>query len=229
MQRSFDIFFSLIAIIFLSPLLSLVIIILRLTGEGEIFFVQSRIGLNQSKFGLIKFATMKKDSPNIGAGNLTIKDDPRVLPFGKYLRKTKINELPQLFNIFRGEMSLIGPRPLTKISFDAYDRVSQDIISKVPPGLSGLGSIFFRDEESMLKGESVSIDLYNRVIAPYKASLEIWYVRNRSIKLYFTLIISTLWVVLRANSNVTEKWKIFQDIPKPRKELKDLMKYDASR
>ena len=107
MQRFFDFILSLIAIIFLSPLLLFITIILRFSGEKEVFFLQNRVGKNGHLFKIIKFATMFKNSPNIGSGTITIKNDPRILPLGYFLRKSKINELPQLFNILKGEMSLI--------------------------------------------------------------------------------------------------------------------------
>ena len=118
MTRVCDIFFSALALVFLSPLLIPIALLLRFTGEGEVFFVQERVGLNQQTFGLLKFATMLKDSANIGSGTITVRNDPRVLPVGKVLRKTKINELPQLLNILRGDMSVIGPRPLTRNHFN---------------------------------------------------------------------------------------------------------------
>ena len=104
MTRITDLFLSLIAILILLPVFLPVILILRVTGEGEIFYKQLRIGHNNQTFYVLKFATMLKNSPNLGTGTITVKDDARVLPFGKLLRKTKINELPQLFNIFLGEM-----------------------------------------------------------------------------------------------------------------------------
>ena len=107
-KRFLDIILSSIAIIILSPLLVPVMIILKLTGEGHIFYHQKRIGKNGELFNLYKFATMFKDSPNMTGGNITAKDDPRILPFGKFLRKHKINELPQIINVLLGDMSLIG-------------------------------------------------------------------------------------------------------------------------
>jgi len=107
MQRFFDIFFSSLALLILLPLLIPIAIILKFTGEGEVFYIQQRMGKGGSMFGLLKFATMLKDSPNIGTGTITVKNDPRVLPIGSFLRKTKINELPQLINILRGDMSII--------------------------------------------------------------------------------------------------------------------------
>ena len=96
MQRFFDILLSGFGLLLLAPLFLPLVLILRFTGEGEIFYKQERVGKDGQTFKILKFATMLKDSPNIGAGTLTMKDDPRVLPFGKLLRKTKINELPQI-------------------------------------------------------------------------------------------------------------------------------------
>ena len=118
MDRLLDILLSGIALLVFSPLMIPISIILKLTGEGEIFFLQERIGKGGHKFKLIKFATMLKNSANIGTGTVTVKGDPRVLPVGKFLRKTKINELPQLLNILVGDMSVIGPRPLTSQTFE---------------------------------------------------------------------------------------------------------------
>ena len=133
MVRLLDIIFSGLTILVLSPFLVAILIVLRFTGEGEIFFKQERIGKGGKKFQLYKFATMLKNSPNIGSGEITMRDDPRVLPLGKLLRKTKINELPQLFNILIGDMSVIGPRPLTPQTFDAYSETTQSLITQVLP------------------------------------------------------------------------------------------------
>ena len=149
MQRFFDILFSSIALIVLSPLLVPVAILLRLTGEGEIFYIQNRIGRNGQPFGLIKFATMLKNSPNIGNGDITVINDPRVLPAGRFLRKTKINELPQIINIFKGDMSIVGPRPMVPKTFERYGQEGK-LISQVRPGLTGVGSIIFRDEDVLI-------------------------------------------------------------------------------
>ena len=150
MIRIFDIVLSLAALIILCPILLPIALILRFTGEGEVFYVQERIGSNQRPFGLFKFATMLKNSPNIGTGTITVSNDSRVLPVGRVLRKTKINELPQLLNVLIGEMSIIGPRPLTQNHFAHYAPEAREIISSVRPGLSGVGSIVFRDEERLL-------------------------------------------------------------------------------
>jgi lipopolysaccharide/colanic/teichoic acid biosynthesis glycosyltransferase len=223
MDRFFDILFSVIALLLLSPLLLPIVIILRLTGEGEVFFLQERIGKDGNKFNLFKFATMMKNSPNIGTGTVTVRDDPRVLPVGRFLRKTKINELPQLLNIFFGDMSVIGPRPLTTQTFSAYSENTQSLIQQVRPGLSGLGSIIFRGEEEILHGSTASVDFYANVIAPYKGALEEWFVLNRSLYIYFVAIFVTAWVVLFPKTKIA--WRVFKDLPEPPNELKQLLNY----
>ena len=180
MKRLFDIFASGIAILLLLPLEVVVAIILRFTGEGEIFYRQNRVGRNGNIFAVLKFATMLKDSPNLGTGTITQKNDPRVLPIGGFLRKTKLNELPQLWNIFIGDMSVVGPRPLTKETRDYIPREILDEIQDVQPGLTGIGSIVFRDEENIIhqSGEDYHA-FYKREIAPYKGTVELWYKRKK--------------------------------------------------
>ena len=221
MIRLFDIFSSSLSLIFLSPLFIIVISILKFTGEGEVFFYQERIGKNNVTFKLIKFVTMLKDSPNIGTKTITIHNDPRILPFGHFLRKTKINELPQLLNIFKGDMSLIGARPLTNETISAYSEEERNFIFSSAPGLSGIGSVIFRNEESILKDHKDNILFYNSVISPYKAKLEVWYIKKKNLILYFTLIALTIYVVLVPNSSLV--WKIFKDLPKSPKELESII------
>ena len=220
-KRLLDITLSATALLILAPLLLLVILLLRCTGEGEIFFPQKRIGKHGAVFSLLKFATMLKDSPNIGTGTVTVKGDHRVLPVGRILRKTKINELPQLFNILLGQMSLIGPRPLTEQTFSAYTLEVQTEVVKVRPGLSGVGSIVFRDEENILNGQNASLDFYSDIVAPYKGQLEVWFVSNNSTKNYFLLIMATVIVVMFPNSKIV--WKLFPKLPKPSPALEKLL------
>ena len=166
---------------------------------------------------------MLKNSPNMATGTITIKDDPRVLPIGKLLRRTKINELPQLINVLNGDMSLIGPRPMTSQTFGAYSKKCQETLKSVRPGLSGIGSIFFRNEENILINMESSVEFYNDVIAPYKGALEEWYVENRSMGLYFKLIFLTFLVVLFPSSK--RFWLSFQRLPTTPEELKFFVNY----
>lgn len=218
MQRFFDIIFSGTALIALLPIFLPLVILLRFTGEGEIFFLQDRIGIHGKYFKLYKFATMLKDSPNMGTGTVTLHNDPRVLPLGRFLRTTKINELPQLINVFRGDMSIIGPRPQTFRCFKVFPLNYQEEIKKVRPGLSGIGSIIFRNEEKMIHANNDPDKFYDEIVMPYKGSLESWYVSNRSTYSYFILIALTAWVVLFPKSNLV--WIIYKDLPNPPDDLK---------
>ena len=223
MERLLDIFFSGMALIFLSPLLVPIVIILICTGEGEVFFMQERMGRHGMLFKLFKFVTMLKDSPNLATGTVTIRGDPRVLPVGKFLRKTKINELPQLLNIFFGDMSVVGPRPLTIQTFGSYSKNTQDIIKEVRPGLSGVGSIIFRGEEDLMHGATASVDFYDNVIAPYKGALEEWFVSNKGLYTYFIAIFTTIWAIFFPKTKVA--WKVFRGLPEPPEELKLALNY----
>ena len=218
LTRFFDVGFSGLALILLSPLLIPIMFFLKLSGEGEIFFLQERVGKNREMFKLFKFATMLKDSPSMGTGTVTIKNDPRVLPTGKFLRKTKINELPQLLNVFLGHMSLIGPRPQAPRCFDAFPVKFQDIIVKVKPGLSGIGPVVFRGEEDILEGHSRTLDFYDNVIGPYKGEVEAWYVGKNGLIVYFSLILLTIWVILSPKSDLV--WRLFKNLPSPPDVLK---------
>jgi len=211
MQRLLDIFFSGLALLVLSPLLIPVIAILRFTGEGEIFFIQKRVGNASKPFQLYKFATMLKNSQNIGTGTVTLRNDPRILPVGRLLRKTKINELPQLLNILNGDMSVIGPRPQTQRCFDAFPVKSQRAIITARPGLSGIGSIVFRDEEKMMHAHQDPDHFYDHVIMPYKGELEEWYVKRQGVLTYFSLILITICVVVSPNSQIV--WSFFKSLP----------------
>jgi lipopolysaccharide/colanic/teichoic acid biosynthesis glycosyltransferase len=203
MTRILDIVLSIIALAVLFPFMLPVMIILKLTGEHYIFYGQTRMGRNGKSFTLLKFATMLKDSPLMGAGDITVKHDSRVLPFGGFLRKSKINELPQLINILIGDMSVVGPRPQTPKNFEYFPPGGQRIISSMRPGLTGIGSIIFRDEESIVARSGKSVEeCYREIIGPYKAELEAWYQAQQNVGMYFLLIIVTAWVIIRPESEI---------------------------
>jgi len=215
LKRLIDIAIGTVALTLLLPLFVPIIILLRLTAEGEVFYFQERIGLNNSRFQIWKFATMLKNSMNMGTGSITLQNDFRVTPIGKFLRKTKINELPQIVNILKGDISLVGPRPLVINDFEAYPFDIQEIIYNVKPGLTGIGSIVFRDEEKIISENYDKIDphkYYREIIAPYKGELEIYYQRNKSLLLDFKIVFMTAWVIIFSESKLYEKW--FKDLPK---------------
>lgn len=219
MTRFFDIFFSGLAIIVIFPFMIPIIIGLKLTGEHDIFYLQERIGKDGKTFKVFKFATMLRNSPNMAGGLITEKNDPRILPMGKFLRKTKINELPQLINIFIGNMSIIGYRPFVKKHYDLYSDEVKKHMAKIVPGLSGIGSVVFRDEEDILHIVEDPNNFHDNIITPYKGQLECWYVNHRSVTNYFKLIFATVFVVINPKSKVWKKW--FKDLPSIPDNLKE--------
>jgi lipopolysaccharide/colanic/teichoic acid biosynthesis glycosyltransferase len=212
MKRIFDIILSLIALIICSPLLIPLSIILKLTGEHYIFYKHKRVGLNGKQFDLMKFSTMLVNSPNLGSGDVTLNRDPRVLPVGRYLRATKINELPQLLNILFGDMSFVGPRPLTPKVFNYYTDEAKSIVMKMKPGLTGAGSIIFRDEESIMGNSKLSWEeCVKQEIMPRKAAAEKWYYQHQGFSTDLLLIFITAWVVVFPNSRILHQ--VFKDLP----------------
>ncbi|MFT5926889.1 MAG: lipopolysaccharide/colanic/teichoic acid biosynthesis glycosyltransferase [Candidatus Azotimanducaceae bacterium] len=223
MIRLLDIILSGLALLALSPLLIPVCLVLRFTGEREVFYLQERVGAKGLPFNIYKFATMLKASPSLGPGTVTVRDDPRVLPFGTFLRKTKINELPQLLNIFFGHMSVIGPRPVTSREYGTYSSESRAAIETVMPGLSGMGSVIFRDEEALMALDSDPRVVYEKYIGPYKGRVEQWYAAKIGVGLYLLLIFLTVYVVLFSKSDLV--WKVFPDLPVPPLEIQKALNY----
>ena len=220
-KRLADIGLSGIAILILSPLLVPIMIALKCTGEHDIFYGQKRIGFGNRVFKIWKFATMLRNSPNMAGGLHTTDRDPRILPLGGFLRKTKINELPQLFNIFLGDMAVVGPRPLVDKTFNPYPEEVKARIYSVRPGLTGIGSVVFRGEEQLLsavakRGGSMD-EFYARVIAPYKGALEMWYLDHFGFWTDCWLIFLTAWVVVFPKSDVVRR--VFRDLPEAPREM----------
>jgi lipopolysaccharide/colanic/teichoic acid biosynthesis glycosyltransferase len=215
-KRFFDIVFSFIALLILSPLLIPIVIGLKITGEGYIWYFQERVGFKNKLFSIYKFATMLKDSPNMSGGLITLKRDPRLTPMGSFLRSSKINELPQLLNILFGHMSVVGPRPVMVKSFEAYPDDVKKVIYDVKPGLTGIGSIIFRDEERLItdikeKGGD-TWEFYKNEIYPFKGKVEQWYKVNQNFLTDLKIIIITAWVILFPKSQLVYQW--FPSLPK---------------
>jgi len=222
MTRFFDILFATLGLLVLIPLLLPLAILLRLTGEGEIFYRQRRVGKGGQIFGLLKFATMLKDSPNLATGDITVKNDPRILPYGNFLRKTKINELPQIWNILTGDMSVVGPRPMTEKNYSYYPEEVRNSIASVRPGLTGIGSLIFRNEENILDDMPDKIEFVRLVVSPYKGALEKWYVEHAGLLNYFMIIFFTALVIVSPGSRLFLRF--FAKLPKPPAELKEKLK-----
>ncbi len=218
LKRLIDFILALIALIILSPILTEVIIVLLFTGEHYIFYFQKRIGYKNKPFNIWKFATMLKNSPNMEGGLHTLRKDPRLMPMGGFLRKTKINELPQIINILKGDMSIVGPRPMVDKNFELYLNHVKASINNVKPGLTGIGSIVFRDEERLLSETVLPLhEFYSIHIAPYKGELELWYQAHLSFYTDFMLIFLTVWVIVFPKSDLV--FRVFRDLPKRPKEL----------
>lgn len=213
LTRMFDIVISFFVISLLTPLFLLLIIILKSTGEGKILYRQSRIGRDGYKFDVLKFATMRVDSDKLGTQTVTLDNDPRVLPVGVYLRKWKLNELPQLWNVLCGEMSLVGPRPQPERCFYAFPLQYQKIITTVRPGITGIGSLVFRSEDRLLQNETANLNFYDEVIAVYKGELEEWYIQNKSVMMYFKILTTTAISVVFPDENSV--FRVFPGIPSP--------------
>ena len=191
-KRLLDIAVSITAILVFLPFALPIMGLLRLTGEGKIFYAQERLGYKRKKFKILKFATMLEDSVNMPGGVITLTNDPRITPMGGFLRKTKINELPQLWNVLTGEMSIVGPRPLMQVSFDLYSPEVQAIVYESKPGLTGIGSLVFRDEAALAEASGMDPSVfYADVIYPHKGRLEQWYFENRSAGTDFKIIVLT--------------------------------------
>ncbi|MEL6720770.1 MAG: sugar transferase [Bacteroidota bacterium] len=220
-KRLVDFIIASVAILILTPLLLPIIVGLKLTGEGYVFYFQERVGFKNKIFNIWKFATMLKNSPNMAGGLITMKRDPRITPMGAFLRKTKINELPQLANILLGEMSIIGPRPVMQKSFDQYPPKVRKIIYNSKPGLTGIGSIVFRDEEEIItKAKEVGIEpweFYKTVIYPYKGELEAWYQRNIKLSTDIKILFLTVWAIFFPKSQL--HYQVFKDLPSQPEEL----------
>ncbi len=205
-----DILIASLALIILSPILIPSIIILLFTGEHEVFYFQKRIGYKNKVFNIWKFATMVKDSPNMGTGEITLRNDPRVTKFGKFLRISKINELPQIVNVITGNMSIVGPRPLMEVSFKLYPENVQAVIYNCKPGITGIGSLIFRDEEKIVSEAEDPKAMYV-TIYPYKGTLELWYQKKASLYTDIIIVFLTAWSIVFPKNKLTTKF--FTDLP----------------
>jgi lipopolysaccharide/colanic/teichoic acid biosynthesis glycosyltransferase len=190
-KRIFDFLVSLFGLIIFSPLFLIIAILIKLDSEGPVFYRGERIGKDGKPFRIFKFRTMVKDAEKMG-GPSTSADDPRLTKIGKFLRKYKLDELPQLINVLKGEMSLVGPRPEVKIYVDMLKPEEKEIILSVKPGMTDLASLWDFHEEEVLKGSKDPEKTYLEKIRPKKIQLQIEYVKNRSFLLDLKIILKTI-------------------------------------
>ncbi len=192
-KRVFDVIASILGLALLSPLFVIISIWIKATSKGPVFFVQKRVGKNFKEFNLYKFRSMVADAPKKGL-QITSGDDPRITKIGRFIRKTKIDELPQLINVIKGEMSLVGPRPEVK----KYVELKKDEYKKVlsvRPGITDLAAIEFRDEEKLLQSYKDKEKAYINEILPRKIALYNKYIDNISFISDIKIILQTLRVI----------------------------------
>ncbi len=215
-KHSIDFFAALIGLFLLSPILLVTTIVLKLTGEGKIFFTQQRIGYKNKPFKIWKFITMVSNAHQAVDGTVTGKNDMRITPIGAFLRNSKIDEFPQLFNVLRGDMSFVGPRPLMeKPDFESYPKEVQDVIYNVRPGITAIGSVVFRDEGALItqvKEDGGDAGAFkSKVIFPYKGRLEMWYNENQSFWVDLKILFLTAWTLIFSTSQLA--YKAFKGLP----------------
>ena len=188
--RLSDFVFSFICLVVILPILLLIAIAIKLTSKGPVFFKQVRVGKNGTDFTLLKFRTMQVNADNKGL--LTVGGrDARITPLGYYLRKFKIDELPQIINVLKGEMSIIGPRPEVRRYVDLYNQEQRRVL-KVLPGITDYASIAYRNENELLAGAADPEYLYIHEIMPRKIELNATFITNRNLKEYFNIIFKTV-------------------------------------
>ena len=212
LKRLLDLTFALLGLIIAIPILIIAIFLLFFSGEKSPLFAQYRVGLSGELFLFYKLRTMRKIKKGEKNSSLTLADDKRITFLGKFLRATKIDELPQLFNVIYGDLSIVGPRALMPEIFNLYSLSERQQIATIRPGITGLGSIIFRNEQYILrKYNQPSEKTYKDEIAPVKASLELWYIDRMSFSLDLKILFTTLWLLLYSRSKIA--YRLIKKLP----------------
>lgn len=194
MKRLFDIFFSLVGLIILFPFLLIIAILIKIDSKGPVFFRQNRVGQFNKDFKIFKFRTMHVDADKLGL--LTVGDkDPRVTKVGYFLRKFKLDEFPQLINVFIGNMSFVGPRPEVRKYVDHYSESDKEILN-MKPGITDYASIEYRNEVELIKQAKDPERAYIEEIMPEKIKLNKKYMNKNSIITDFKIILKTLVAII---------------------------------
>lgn len=195
MIRFLDILFSTLGLIILLPIFFLILCWIKLDSKGTVLYKQERIGLYGKPFYLLKFRTMRANADKLGL--LTVgQKDVRITRAGFFLRKYKLDELPQLFNVLKGEMSLVGPRPEVKKYVDMYSLEQKRVLS-VKPGITDYASIYYKNENEILALASDPEQEYITRIMPHKVMMNLKYIESRSMKSYFIVIFKTLSLIIK--------------------------------
>ncbi len=197
-KRLFDLFFSILGLIVLSPLLLAIAVLIKCNSPGPVLYKGTRVGLNGGLFKMYKFRTMVVDADKIGSSS-TPEDDPRITRFGRFLRTYKLDELPQLINVLKGEMSFVGPRPQVEWAVDLYTP-EERLVLTVRPGITDYASLRFPNEGEILRGSSDPDKDYMEKIHPEKMRLSLAYVKSCSMLVDIKIIIQTVIAILRRTS-----------------------------
>ena len=193
LKRSFDIFFSFFGLIILSPLFLLIFVMVKTDSRGPVIYKQTRVGKNGKDFSVLKFRSMKQDSESKGLLTVGGKD-PRITKTGYFIRKYKLDELPQLINVLKGDMSFVGPRPEVRKYVLLYDEVQKKVLD-VNPGITDVASIKYRNENELLEGSEDPETFYIKEIMPVKLKMNLEYINDRSFFKDIKVILNTLKTV----------------------------------
>ena len=195
-KRCLDLLFAIPGLVVLLPFFAAVACWIKLDSPGPVFFRQKRVGRHGRPFQVLKFRTMVQDAEKMGA-KITVGGDDRITRCGRILRKYKLDELPQLINVLRGEMSLVGPRPEVPEYVSHYPAEIREIVLSVPPGITDYASLEFRNENDLLSGAADPQAVYVNEILPRKLEHYVRYVRNRSLLVDLSLIVRTILTIMR--------------------------------
>ena len=199
LKRLFDIIFSLVGLLILLPLFIYIVVRIKLDSKGPIFYRGKRIGKFGKPFGIYKFSTMYADADKMSGSPSAGDDDPRITKFGRFLRSYKLNELPQLINVLKGEMSFVGPRPEVEQYVNIFTEEEKAILS-VRPGITDYASIKFHNEGEILSGSPDPDKAYEEIIRPEKLRLQLEYIRNHSLWVDFKLLFKTLGMLIKTRA-----------------------------
>jgi lipopolysaccharide/colanic/teichoic acid biosynthesis glycosyltransferase len=202
-KRGLDILAASVGLLLLAPLMGLIALAVKLDSHGGVFFAQRRVGRYGRPFKVLKFRTMVQDAPKRG-GAITAGHDPRITRVGRILRKTKLDELPQLWNVLKGEMSLVGPRPEVEAYVALWEPTLREKVLSVRPGITGLTQIRYRHEETLLAQQPDPETYYREVLLPLKLQSDAEYVDRRTLLYDLSLILRTLLALFERPSDERE-------------------------
>lgn len=210
MKRLFDLVFSLFGLLLLSPLLMVVLFLVWWQDKHSPLYIAPRVGRNGRVFEMVKLRSMVVDADNSGVES-TAASDTRITPVGHFIRRYKLDELSQLWNVLLGDMSLVGPRPNTRAGTEVYTREERDLLS-IRPGITDFASIVFSDEGEILRDHSDPDRAYDELIRPWKSRLGLIYVENRSLLLDIQLIFYTLLAIVSKKSALNHVVKRLREL-----------------